>query len=141
MADPTIVTPADLPVITGTGLQAADQLFVWRNGTLQYLGLTVLELKRGLLLPRLVTANAAAVAFDLIDVDTSAGEVTVTLPASPADRDKVWFNDLRRNWATANLVIDGNGKSIGAYTSVRCTDPASLFVQYDATAGLWHLFL
>ena len=45
-------------------------------------------------------------------VDTSGGEVTVTLPASPANFDKVYFVDLKGTFDTNRLVVARNGKTI-----------------------------
>ena len=45
----------------------------------------------------------------MLDCDTSGGTFTVTLPASPAEGDRFWFNDFAGTWGTNALSIDPNG--------------------------------
>tara|TARA_R110000765_G_scaffold195825_8_gene301310 strand:+ start:2358 stop:3401 length:1044 start_codon:yes stop_codon:yes gene_type:complete len=63
------------------------------------------------------TTTYTAVAGDRLLADTSAGAFTITLPATPASGDEVWFADSGANWATNNLTVSGNGKNVdGAAT-------------------------
>jgi len=49
---------------------------------------------------------------DRIFVNTSAGAVTINLPASPAVGDNVRFIDMKRNFGTNNLIVGRNGSTI-----------------------------
>ena len=62
-----------------------------------------------------IEKNAAYTALenDFIYCDTLAiGAFTVTLPAAPADNQRVTILDHKSNFATANLTIARNGKLI-----------------------------
>jgi len=47
-------------------------------------------------------------------VDTSSAAVTVTMPASPGEGDKVWIVDLAGTFGKNNLTVARNGKKIMA---------------------------
>ena len=49
-----------------------------------------------------------------VSVDTSAGVMTITLPASPATGRAVTIYDAGAAAAISNITIDGNGKNIAA---------------------------
>ena len=59
-----------------------------------------------------VATTYTAVQSDFLYCDTSAGAFTVTLPANPANNNRVSFLDISSNFATANLTIGRNGKNI-----------------------------
>ena len=87
------------------------------------------------------TGNYTAVHKDGLFVDTSAGIVTVTLPASPSAGDYVHFIDLDGTFATNNLIINRNGSNIIGVASdmtVDINNSGLTLVYTDATNG-WKL--
>ena len=61
---------------------------------------------------RAITSNVTAISWDYILVDTSGGQVTVTLPSNPANFDKVYFVDLKGTFDSNKLTVARNGKTI-----------------------------
>jgi len=57
----------------------------------------------------------------VLSVDTSAGVMTITLPAAPATGRTVVIYDAGGAAAGSNITIDGNGKNIAAGGSVAGT--------------------
>jgi hypothetical protein len=57
-------------------------------------------------------ANFTAAAGGQYAVDTSAGSVTMTLPASPSPGDRVQFTDEKGTFGMNSLVIGRNGENI-----------------------------
>lgn len=53
-----------------------------------------------------------AVASDNLFVDTTAGSITINLPASASIGDQVRFCDYSGNWGTNNLIVARNGNTI-----------------------------
>ena len=87
------------------------------------------------------TSNYTAVHKDGLFIDTSAGIVTVTLPASPSAGDYVHFIDLDGTFATNNLIVDRNGSNIIGVASdltVDINNSGLTLVYTDATNG-WKL--
>jgi hypothetical protein len=71
-------------------------------------------------------------------VNTTAGAITVTLPASPAAGNIVAFKDYAKTWDTNNLILSRNGSNIEGdannYSAV--TEGLSIALIYvDATKG------
>jgi len=58
------------------------------------------------------TTTYTAVAGDILLVDTSAGSFTITLPASPATGNTVYFQDAKGTWFTYPLTIGRNSQTI-----------------------------
>lgn len=81
-----------------------------------------------------ITANTTATTKKQYVTDTTAGAFTVTLPASPAAGDYVYFMDAG-NWATNNLTVARNGSTIEASATDLVLDVKGLMVQliYDGT--------
>lgn len=87
-----------------------------------------------------VTANRATVAGDLLDVDTTLSAITVTLPASPTEGDRVGFNDFAGSWDINALSIDPNGnefEDVGDGSDpadpMTCDGPALFFIVFAAS--------
>ena len=75
--------------------------------------------------------------------DTSAGVLTVTLPASPATGRVFIVTDKAGNAAASNITVDGNGKNIaaaGTAAGTKVIDSAygSMYLVY--TGALWNAF-
>jgi hypothetical protein len=71
-------------------------------------------------------------------VNTTAGAITVTLPASPSAGDVVAVKDYANTWDTNNLTLGRNGSNIGgvALDSVISTEGLAVTLVYvDATKG------
>lgn len=58
------------------------------------------------------SSNFTAVAAKKYWVDTTAGSVTMTLPANPSVGDWVSFYDAEFKWSTNNPTVDGNGNNV-----------------------------
>ena len=82
---------------------------------------------------KITTATTATTKKQYV-TDTTAGAFTVTLPATPAAGDYVYFMDAG-NWATNNLTVARNGTTIEASATDLVLDVKGLMVQliYDGT--------
>lgn len=75
-------------------------------------------------------------------VDTTAGPVTLTLPANPSMGDIVRIFDVTNNFDSQNLTVDRNGNPImSANDNLTVTTEGAAFelVYYNAVQG-WRLF-
>jgi hypothetical protein len=86
-------------------------------------------------------ANYSAVAGDLVPVDTTAGAVTVTLPAAPADRSMVAVKHVTQGGTNAVTVTCGGAdvfnKTGGVTTGTLSLANQAFVLQYDAAAAVW----
>lgn len=83
-------------------------------------------------------ANFTAAAGNAYWVNTTAGAITVTLPASPTLGNIVQFTDYAGTWGTNNVTVAPNGSKITGSTSnsVLSVSGSSIgFVYSDATQG------
>ena len=79
-----------------------------------------------------------AVAGDQLLIDTTQTTVTITLPASPAIGDEVFFIDARGTFASNNLTIERNGQPINSGTNnlaLSSNGQAITLVYIDSTRG------
>lgn len=75
---------------------------------------------------------AATQVLRVIFADSSAGAITVTLPAAPAVDDEFTVKDSGGDAGTNSITVDGDGNSIdGAATSVIGTDYGALKVKWN----------
>ncbi len=65
---------------------------------------------------RYVNASAT-VSVGVYLVDTSAGAITLTLPASPAAGDAITFIDAKAYWALNHLTLGRNGHTVMGYAA------------------------
>lgn len=88
------------------------------------------------------TTNFNAVVQNIYCVDTqTTGAVTMTLPASPADGDRVQFLDCKSYFATVNFTVARNGKTImglAADMTVNVSNASSTLVYVSAN-GDWRM--
>ena len=71
-------------------------------------------------------------------INTTSGEVTVTLPSSPSAGDIVAFSDYARTFGTNRLIINRNSQLIGGLAqngSLDVTGQSTTFVYVDGTQG------
>lgn len=94
-------------------------------------------------LPQLIDANHTVTGSnEVLDVDTTGGEIEITLDASPSDMDRVVVNDIKGSFSIHNCVIIGNGKTIGgSATSIRCREPIpmNITIIFDSSEDTWLL--
>jgi len=84
------------------------------------------------------TGDFTAVAGEGYFVDTSSGEIDVTLPASPSAGAVVGVKDYANTWDTNNCILLRNGSNIGgnALNSTLSTEGLAVTLVYvDATKG------
>ena len=84
------------------------------------------------------TGDFTAVAGEGYFVDTTSGEIDVTLPASPSAGDVVAVKDYANTWDTNNCILLRNGSNIGglAVDSTISTEGLAVTLVYvDATKG------
>ena len=84
------------------------------------------------------TGDFTAVAGEGYFVDTTSGEIDVTLPASPSAGDVVAIKDYAETWDTNNCILLRNGSNIGgaALNSTLSTEGLAVTLVYiDATKG------
>lgn len=89
-----------------------------------------------------VIASANADSNKAYWIDTTAGALTLTLPASPTMGDIVRVFDVTNNFDAQNLTVDRNGNPImGANDNLTVNTEGAAFelVYYNATQG-WRLF-
>lgn len=87
-----------------------------------------------------VTQSMTAAAFDRLLVNTTSGEVQIVLPANPTVGTQLEFIDIKDNFATYNLVLDGNTKRIMSSTDDYVFDePAWVRVVYLGGTIGWGL--
>jgi hypothetical protein len=85
-----------------------------------------------------ITANTTATTKKQYVTDTTAGAFIVTLPASPAAGDYVYFMDAG-NWAVNNLTVARNGSTIEASTTDLVLDVRGLMVQLIFDGTTWQV--
>ena len=109
---------ADALIINASGAAGAIQLNSGTGGVVMDSGLTV----------NVTAVNNAASPYTLLGsdyvlaVDTSAGAVTVTLPAGPATGRTIVVVDEAGNAAAQNITISGNGNNIAGGGTLAATD-------------------
>jgi hypothetical protein len=84
------------------------------------------------------TGDFTAVAGEGYFVNTTSGEIDVTLPASPSAGDVVAIKDYAETWDTNNCILLRNGSNIGgaALNSTLSTEGLAVTLVYiDATKG------
>ena len=96
------------------------------------------------------TAKASSVALTYINssqalgpgqymIDTSAGAVTVTLESTVTNGDNYRFVDFAGTFATNNLVINPNGKTINGVSGNLNVDVNGLDFQLNGKSSAWSL--
>lgn len=90
-----------------------------------------------------IVGNTTAVAGNNYLVDTTATQITLTLPASPIPGDQIEIVDGQSNFLTLNCIIDRNGQPIEGGTSnitLNTNDQYVKMVYVDGTVG-WKVLL
>jgi hypothetical protein len=105
MIDGMIPTLADLAGVAQGTFQIAPT-----SQQLKQFGDRVVDMERYKVVSTSQTLSAKGA--QNIAVDTSAGVVSITLPASPSPGDRVMFMDAKRTFSTNKLSILRNGNSI-----------------------------
>lgn len=126
-------TTADRPAAASPGVtffnRTSNQLEIY-NGTAWHV---VGDYERVV-----VTSSSVAVSNRSYWVNTTAGAVTLTLPATPVIGDFIKITDLAGTFATNNCTVARNGNNImrTADDMTISTNGASIrMVYYDATRG------
>lgn len=92
------------------------------------------------------TAGYTAVAGDRLECDTRGGAFTITLPASPVDRDRVeiWdggVDDNESGFATFNLTVARNGSTIHGLSEDVVIRKAGTTVVFEYVNSTWRAHL
>jgi hypothetical protein len=87
---------------------------------------------------RWVPVNSAASPYTprrigFLNVDTSAGPVTINLPFPPSSGDNISFQDARNTFETNNLIVNGNGKQIDTVSG----GVSSVTLDVSGTSGIF----
>lgn len=89
----------------------------------------------------LINSNTALLVQSINYVDTTAGALTVTLPATPEFGDTIYLLDLYKSFFVNNLTINRNGKNISGVASnyvETINNSLITLVFIDDTTG-WYL--
>ena len=92
----------------------------------------------GLVPTAIKTGAYTAVASDLVRVNSAAGAFTVSLPASPADGDKVGIFDVTNSCATNAVLVGANTKTIegdATGVSINVIGAYTVFLYNSATTN------
>ena len=107
-----------------------------------YNGTSWSSVNGGLIPTTTKTANGyVASANDLVRCNTSGGAFSVTLPLSPVDGDVVGFFDTNSTFATYNLTILPNGKTIEGDSSSMILDVNGTYMSltYVSATTNWRI--
>ena len=87
------------------------------------------------------SAAYTAEAGEFVRCDVSGGSFTITLPASPADGDKVAIGDDAANASTYNITVGRNGENIGGVAEDFTIDLDSgvMLLEYIASESNWQI--
>jgi hypothetical protein len=89
---------------------------------------------------QLKTTSFNATVNSEYDINSLIGGVICTLPANPANNDRIGFNDVTASWNIATFTILGNGHSIagnegGTVTTAFLNVPATFYLVFFD--GIW----
>lgn len=96
----------------------------------------------GLNITPVKTSSYTAAPFDFIPVDTSAGNITITLPTNPADETRIGIKMVKQ--ASANhITINAGGSDVfdvaGGVTSQTISSLfGAITIQYSSAAHIWY---
>ena len=99
---------------------------------------------QGVLIPTSVKTSAYnAVVGDLIPVDTTSGNVTITLPTAPADQSRIAIKHVIRGGTnTVTYACGGSdvlNKSGGSTSGTLTLSSQAVTLQYSATGAIWYV--
>jgi hypothetical protein len=86
-----------------------------------------------------VTSNVTAINGSRIIADTTGGQFTVTLPASPSEGHSLTIAD-GGNWATNPLIVARNGSTIEGLSENLNLDIANIQVEFAYSNGSWQVY-
>jgi len=118
---------AAAPTVSDTYLNWTGSAFAWSavNGGISYIT---------------TSTTYTAANNDGVLTDTSGGDFTVTLPASPATGNQVFIADAAGSWGTNNLTVGRNGQTIdGAAEDLVC-DISNVSVQFVYSGSTWEVY-
>lgn len=123
-------TTAERPASVNTGVQYYN---IDSNALEYYNGTAWLPV--GGLNRQVITASTAGVSGTAYWVDTSAGPLTLTLPASPISGDRIQIFDLKGTFDSNTLTISNNGNLImRANDTMQVTTEGAAFTLVYSTA-------
>ena len=89
------------------------------------------------------TGPYTAAAFDLVSVDTTAGNVTITLPTAPADKTRIGVQMVKQSGSNFVTVNTGGSDVFNVAAGATSLTINTLFedvtMQYNSTSGIWHV--
>lgn len=89
------------------------------------------------------TTAYTAVAFDLVPVDTTLGNVIITLPTTPVDKTRIGVQMVKQS-GTNTVTINAGGSDVfnvasGATSKVISYLFEDVELQYSSSAGIWYV--
>jgi hypothetical protein len=87
-----------------------------------------------------LSANANVTQGQHIMADTSAGVITLTLPATPAVNEAITFADKFNTWDTNNLTIARNGNTINGLSEDLVCDVQGANITLIYNGSTWQIY-
>ena len=134
----TSLTPNSL--IVGNGAAAVNFFSPGTSGTVATSTGTTWSSATTLLPWTTKTTTYTAVKGDYLQADTSSAAFTITLPATPAVNDTVYFQDAKGTWANNNLTVaPGSNNIMGQAGNLTVNQSGTGFgMIYNGTE--WRIF-
>jgi hypothetical protein len=128
----------DAPSVA-TPLDAANLLLY--NAAINGITTTIASLQSTMSVPAVQTGAFTALPNQIVPVDTTAGSVTISFPASPADQTRVGVKMVKKGaGTTVTLQLGGNDtfNTVGGSQSFVLTNlNQGALYQYVAATGVW----
>lgn len=83
----------------------------------------------------LVNSETSLIANNKYIADSTAGQFTLTLPATPDVGTEVWIQDYNENWATNNVLVSSSGDNIQSQVGTLVLDISGATVLLTFMGG------
>ena len=133
-----IVTENGIVQLPETDYTISDTTLTFTTAPASNVQIQIREISFSNIWKEVDTLTYQAVKGQKLFVDTSTGNVTVTLPALPTMGDEVTIVDATGNAATNNIIVDRNGSKITGLSdnlTIDINDAAITLAYYNTTRG------